>query len=64
MDPRTLEYLAAVVFTAGGAWVTVRTMRRDLNGIGRKLRRMQLLLIKYAPPEKRDELIEDLLDGE
>jgi hypothetical protein len=39
MSAEFIFYIVSLVFLAGGAWVTVKQMRRDLNAIGGKLGR-------------------------
>jgi hypothetical protein len=50
--------LAAVgaVFAAGGAWSMMKQLRRDVNGIGRKTHRIELITLMYCPEEQRKEL--------
>lgn len=61
-------YGVCLVFAAGGAWAQFRAMRKDLNGVGKKLNseiesrrrereRMRFELLEVAPEGKRDELI-------
>jgi hypothetical protein len=70
-----LYLLTLAVFGAGGAWAQFRRVKRDLNGMGKKLndeiaqRRQQtadfrLLVLKLAPDGERDELIEKFLGKE
>lgn len=47
--------LGQFAFLAGGAWMVMRQTRRDVNGLGQKVRRMQALLVRQADtPEKRE----------
>jgi hypothetical protein len=49
-------YLLQLVFFAGGAWMVVRQMRRDVNGLGQKYGRVAALLVRWADtPEKREQ---------
>lgn len=49
-------FLAEIIFLAGGAWVVLRQVKRDVNGLGQKFARMQALLVRWADtPEKRDQ---------
>jgi hypothetical protein len=34
--------LAVAIFTAGGAWVGQKLLRKDVNGIGRRLRKLEV----------------------
>lgn len=57
LNAQAVISLAAIIFIAGGAWIQQRQTRRDVNGIGAKLRRFQSLLLRWADtPEKREEL--------
>lgn len=68
MDTRAIEYVAGLIFLAGGAYAQFRRMRRDVNGVGRKLNehmrksdidreRAMLISILLAPAERREELL-------
>jgi hypothetical protein len=53
-----IAWVAGMVFSAGGAWVKLRQVRRDVNGLGAKLRLLQGLLIRWAreDPQKVDQI--------
>lgn len=69
--------LLNVAFTAGGVYVLVRLMRKDLNGLGTKLGSLQriaddryltmaLVIMLLCPEEKREraaEMIKDYARG-
>jgi hypothetical protein len=67
-------YLVGLIFAAGAAWAEFRRVRKDLNGVGQKLRThidderdereaLHLLLIQIAPEGKREQLVAQFLEG-
>ena len=60
MSSQTIAYIAAwsagVIFSAGGAWAWTKHQsaqtRKDVNGIGTKVRLLQGLLIRWAQEEE------------
>lgn len=57
--------IGAMVFAAGGAWVTLRIAQRDVNGLGRKVNhkesidndrynRLCIAIMSLAPEQKTD----------
>ena len=60
----TLGAIVTIVFAAGGAWALMQRMKKDLNGVGRRVRRMdvntKLALMAMCPPAERWQLAEFL----
>jgi uncharacterized protein YneF (UPF0154 family) len=60
-----LGSLVALIFAAGGAWVTVKGIKRDLNGLGSRLKQLEdnvkVLLLVMCAAEERKWLAEQLL---
>jgi hypothetical protein len=54
-------YLLSFVFGAGVAWAQFRRMKRDLNGVGKKLEQLRWIVLHAAPEGKRQEIIERFL---
>ena len=67
MDARNLSqvliFAVGLIFGAGGAWVRLRMLKRDVNGIGRKNNRLMLMLLALTDdPEKRRWMAQFLRD--
>jgi len=50
-------------FFAGGAWFLLRQIRRDVNGLGLKVRNVGLAVQLSAPSEKKDEIARLIATG-
>jgi len=50
----------SVVFSAGVAWAMLKQLRRDVNGLGRKVNRMKDAHLTFCPAEQRKEIAEFL----
>lgn len=64
---------AGWIFAAGGAWFLLQQVRRDVNGLGAKVNRLEreaerkftvlaLLLVAAAAEEDKGRLVDRLLD--
>ena len=65
---QTLIFLLTVAFAAGGFAtghaLALRTARKQINGLGGRVNRIALAVIKIAPDEKRAEVAQTILIGE
>ena len=53
-DPKILLWGIGVIFAAGGFYGMVKSMQKDLNGLGRKQREMLAALIDTADDKHRE----------
>ena len=61
MTTELLTAAGSVLFSAGVAWGTFQRVRRDVNGLGRKINTMEKLLLAYCPEDQRKEIMKVLL---
>jgi hypothetical protein len=54
-------FLLAVAFAAGGYVAALRTARKQINGLGAKVHRLQLALLLFVPEDRKKELVEIFL---
>lgn len=58
------KYVLLLLFTAGIVWERFRRMRADVNGLGRKFRKMDknltIALLELADSEEQRKVIRDL----
>jgi hypothetical protein len=57
VSAQIITWLIGVIFGAGGAYVTLRRMGRDLNGVGGRQRRFEknLVLVLMVVTDKRED---------
>lgn len=56
-------FAIGIVFNAGVAYTLLRQVRRDLNGLGKKHRKLEALVFDIAPADKQTEVGKALLNG-
>lgn len=54
-------FIAGVIFQAGILYAVIRYLRRDVNGIGKKLRKVIAAIILFVPESEREKIVRMLL---
>lgn len=62
-EGRWLLIAAQAVFTLGVLWANWKANRKDVNGLGRKVRGIEFYLRETAHDEEHQRRITDLLGG-
>jgi hypothetical protein len=63
MTGEILTGAVTIVFCCGMAWTWLKQVRRDVNGLGRKINKLQLLAVaNEADESKRKELARMILE--
>lgn len=58
-----LVWLASSAFSVGVAWMVLRQVRRDVNGLGRKFGRVTALLVRQADTAEKREHVAKVIEG-
>jgi len=53
---KLLIALVSGIFSAGVAWGMLKQLRRDVNGLGRKVNRLKDMNLAFCPPDQRREI--------